>query len=83
MVAMADQLLLKILGALGLFALLQLFIFWQRVEDLSGSKLTLEEEVASLTRRRDRLTMRMEELEREEHRLQLRVERIDQQWVGG
>lgn len=65
---MNDHMLGKILIALGLFALVQMVIFWSRMAEMSDNKMSLEAEVDMLTRKRDNLLLKNSELEREQHR---------------
>ena len=49
----------RILGALGVFFLVQFFYVFSKMESLDDGKLTLEAEVQSLERKRDALKMKV------------------------
>ncbi|KAI6184137.1 Galactosylgalactosylxylosylprotein 3-beta-glucuronosyltransferase [Aphelenchoides bicaudatus] len=76
---MNDKMLPKILIALGLFTFMQMFLYWGRLAEMGDDKMTLEAEVAMLTRKRDQLHLSINELQREQHRLQLKTDKLDLQ----
>jgi hypothetical protein len=78
---MGDSVLVKILIAIFLFGLMQMFLLMSRTVDMSDQKLSLEAEVDMLLRKKDLLTMKIVDLERGKHRMELKIEKMDFQLV--
>ncbi|MFH4975449.1 hypothetical protein AB6A40_002158 [Gnathostoma spinigerum] len=77
---MIDQnLIFRVLCAVGLFFLVQVMFFWSKLGNLDDTKLTIEAEIEMLTRKRNGLQMKTWELEKDIHRLQLRLNQIEAQ----
>ncbi|KAI6196970.1 Galactosylgalactosylxylosylprotein 3-beta-glucuronosyltransferase [Aphelenchoides besseyi] len=74
---MNDQMLPKILIALGLFMFFQMIVFWGRLAEMGDDKMTLEAQVDTLKRKKDSLDHKLVELEREKHRMELKLEKLD------
>jgi galactosylgalactosylxylosylprotein 3-beta-glucuronosyltransferase 3 len=78
---MNEQMLPKILIALGLFMVMQLILYWSSLAQMGDDKMSLEAEVQTLARKRDSLLLKVAELEREQHRGQLRLDKLDLQLI--
>ena len=72
-----NSLAFRIVGAIALFFIVQLFYVFSKVETLDDGKLTLEAEVHTLERKRDSIRMRLNELERETYRSEKRLLQLE------
>ncbi|KAI6194400.1 Galactosylgalactosylxylosylprotein 3-beta-glucuronosyltransferase [Aphelenchoides besseyi] len=59
---MNDQMLPKILIALGLFMFFQMIVFWGRLAEMGDDKMTLEAQVDTLKRKKDSLDHKIRDL---------------------
>jgi len=75
---MVDQnLIFKVLIAVALFFVMQLGLFWSKLQSMDDRKLTVQAVIETLERRRDELQMKNWDLERQNHRLQLKMDQFD------
>lgn len=72
----------KVICAVGLFFLMQLMFFWSKLENLDDKKLTIEAEIETLTRKRDNLQMKSWNLQKDIHRMELRLQQIEEKYVS-
>lgn len=72
-----EGLVFKVICAVGLFFVMQLGFFWTKLENLDDKKLTVEAEIAMLSRKRDELNKKIWMLEKDVYRLETTLQRID------
>lgn len=76
---MNEKMIPKILIAIGLFLFVQILLYTRHSAEMSDNKMSLEAEVAMLSRKRDNLHIKVNDLEREIHRSQLKVDKLELQ----
>lgn len=76
-----EGLVFKVICAVGLFFVMQLGFFWTKLENLDDKKLTVEAEIAMLSRKRDELNKKIWMLEKDVYRLETTLQRIDVTYV--
>lgn len=72
-----QSLIVRILCAIGLFFIVQISLFWSKLENLDDKKLTIEAEIEMLIRKRDGLNMKIWSLEKDIYRMEDTLSRID------
>ncbi|CAJ0955557.1 unnamed protein product, partial [Mesorhabditis belari] len=72
-----NSLAFRIVGAIALFFIVQLFYVFSKVETLDDGKMTLEAEVHMLERKRDSVRMRLNDLEREAYRSEKKLQQLE------